>query len=89
VLKRQFSETPFLFQKSIPIKPVVGTIDLLTKTTEGIKNTTTVFDKEKQRARVPRAFQTSHKALTVKKIKIKIKTIFETFFLFLKIKGIF
>lgn len=35
-------------------KPVVGVFDLASSVTEGIKNTTTVFDKELERVRLPR-----------------------------------
>eukprot|EP01114_Cavostelium_apophysatum_P004048 TRINITY_DN1418_c0_g1_i1.p1 TRINITY_DN1418_c0_g1~~TRINITY_DN1418_c0_g1_i1.p1 ORF type:complete len:3212 (-),score=1062.70 TRINITY_DN1418_c0_g1_i1:26-9661(-) len=38
----------------VGVKPVVGAIDLVSKTTEGIKNTTTVFDKKVERVRPPR-----------------------------------
>jgi len=38
----------------IGIKPVVGAIDLVSKTTEGIRNTTTIFDKTVTRNRPPR-----------------------------------
>lgn len=35
-------------------KPIVGVFDLASSVTEGIKNTTTVFDKELERVRLPR-----------------------------------
>jgi vacuolar protein sorting-associated protein 13A/C len=39
------------------LKPAVGAVDLITRTTEGIKNTTTIFDeKVKARIRPPRFF---------------------------------
>merc|ERR1739848_150573 len=39
------------------VKPAVGTIDLVTRTTEGIKNTTTFWDDRKRsRNRTPRHF---------------------------------
>lgn len=39
----------------VVIKPVVGAIDLVTKTTEGIRNTTTFFEeRERHRVRLPR-----------------------------------
>jgi len=38
------------------IKPVVGAIDLVSRTTEGIRNTTTIGDKETERNRLPRHF---------------------------------
>ncbi|PRP88859.1 hypothetical protein PROFUN_00327 [Planoprotostelium fungivorum] len=38
----------------LPIKPAVGAVDLLTHTTEGIRNTATMFEKEDERARQPR-----------------------------------
>lgn len=40
-------------------KPVTGVMDLTSKTAEGIKNTTKIFDKEKEnemRSRHPRCF---------------------------------
>jgi len=37
-------------------KPTVGAIDLVTRTTEGIKNTTTLLDEKKERKRYPRTF---------------------------------
>ncbi len=42
----------------VVVKPVIGTVDLVAKTTEGIRNTTTYFDeKERRRVRLPRHFQ--------------------------------
>lgn len=39
------------------MKPVTGLLDLAAKTTEGIRNTTTYFDKEEiSRTRKPRLF---------------------------------
>jgi vacuolar protein sorting-associated protein 13A/C len=35
-------------------KPVVGVFDLMSNVSEGIRNTTTVFDKELERQRLPR-----------------------------------
>jgi len=41
----------------VVLKPAVGAVDLITRTTEGIKNTTTIFDaKLKARIRPPRFF---------------------------------
>jgi len=40
------------------VKPIVGTIDLVSKTTEGIRNTTSMFDKEVTRSRPPRFVST-------------------------------
>ena len=43
------------------IKPVVGAIDLVTKTTEGIRNTTTFFEeRERHRIRLPRFVADDH-----------------------------
>lgn len=39
----------------VAVKPVAGVMDLATKTTEGIKNTTNLF-KTQRRVRPPRAF---------------------------------
>lgn len=38
------------------VKPVAGVLDLTSRTLEGIRNTTTVFDAKRERARVPRSF---------------------------------
>jgi len=40
----------------VAIKPTAGVLDLATKTTQGLKNTTTIFDEVKQRKRAPRYF---------------------------------
>jgi vacuolar protein sorting-associated protein 13A/C len=43
------------------LKPAVGAVDLITRTTEGIKNTTTIFDEKlKARIRPPRFFGSDH-----------------------------
>eukprot|EP01119_Soliformovum_irregulare_P006504 TRINITY_DN1859_c1_g1_i2.p1 TRINITY_DN1859_c1_g1~~TRINITY_DN1859_c1_g1_i2.p1 ORF type:complete len:1122 (-),score=340.89 TRINITY_DN1859_c1_g1_i2:94-2991(-) len=47
----------------VGLKPVVGVTDLVTKTTEGIRNTTTIFDKDKTRRRPPR-FIEANKAIS-------------------------
>jgi len=56
----------------IVAKPVVGVIDLITRTSEGIKNTTTIFDNlKKERIRPPRYFG-NHRLLEIynkKKLK--------------------
>ncbi|KAJ1549197.1 hypothetical protein HK405_008108, partial [Cladochytrium tenue] len=44
-------------------KPLIGVFDLATNVTEGIKNTTTVFDKELEKIRLPR-FISKDKILT-------------------------
>ena len=36
------------------MKPAVGAIDFVSKTTEGIRNTTTMNDKQLERSRLPR-----------------------------------
>jgi len=46
----------------VGVKPVVGVTDLVTKTTEGIRNTTTLLDKNKSRRRPPR-FMEANKAI--------------------------
>lgn len=38
----------------VVLKPTVGVVDLATKTTEGIRNTTTYFDEKSYRVRPPR-----------------------------------
>jgi hypothetical protein len=46
---------PFLGKKSVVTKPVVGVFDFATNVTEGIRNTTTVFDQaDIDRVRLPR-----------------------------------
>jgi vacuolar protein sorting-associated protein 13A/C len=41
----------------IPVKPVAAVLDMAHKTTEGIRNTTTYFEREERvRTRKPRAF---------------------------------
>lgn len=52
----------------MPIKPVVGVIDFVTVTAEGIRNTTTITDKEITRSRPPRVV-TKDKIIKVKKNK--------------------
>jgi vacuolar protein sorting-associated protein 13A/C len=39
---------------SVGVKPVVGVADFVARTSEGIRNTTTMGEKEKQRSRPPR-----------------------------------
>lgn len=46
----------FLTPHSTVVKPIVGVTDLVTKTSEGIRNTTTMFEPENQRVRPPRCF---------------------------------
>jgi hypothetical protein len=43
----------------VVVKPVVGALDLASKTTEGISNTTELFDKKVKRKRPPRHFATN------------------------------
>eukprot|EP00698_Gefionella_okellyi_P001882 TRINITY_DN1171_c0_g3_i1.p1 TRINITY_DN1171_c0_g3~~TRINITY_DN1171_c0_g3_i1.p1 ORF type:complete len:4247 (+),score=1107.78 TRINITY_DN1171_c0_g3_i1:46-12786(+) len=38
------------------VKPVAGVLDLTSKTLEGVRNTTTIFDYKRDRMRVPRSF---------------------------------
>ena len=42
----------------VVVKPVVGALDLASKTTEGIKNTTELFQPAVNRKRLPRHFKT-------------------------------
>lgn len=43
--------------QGVYVKPTVGALDLVTRTTEGIRNTTTYFDeKDRRRVRAPRFF---------------------------------
>eukprot|EP00727_Mastigamoeba_balamuthi_P013169 m51a1_g8475 hypothetical protein (2175) ;mRNA; r:495382-503027 len=53
----------------IAVKPVTGVLDFASKTTEGIRNTTTVFDKENAKVRVrkvPRLFGQNNELLEYK-----------------------
>jgi len=45
-------------------KPTVGAIDFVTRTTEGIKNTTTLFDEQKERIRYPRMLGNDYKIVS-------------------------
>jgi len=40
------------------VKPVAGVLDLTSKTLEGVRNTTTLFDEKRERIRIPRSFGT-------------------------------
>ena len=40
----------------VAVKPGVGIFDMLTRTTQGIRNTATFYDKKTARVRAPRAF---------------------------------
>lgn len=46
------------------MKPIVGSVDLISRTTEGIRNTTTILDKSAERSRPPRSIG-EDKALSV------------------------
>jgi hypothetical protein len=50
-------------------KPTVGAIDLVTRTTEGIKNTTTLLDEKKERVRYPRTFGNDNRIIEYDAIK--------------------
>lgn len=47
----------------IPLKPAVGAIDLVTSTTEGIRNTTTLLEPKIVRTRPPRLVSHGHALL--------------------------
>lgn len=38
----------------VVVKPVAGAVDMVTKTAEGVKNTTTLLDAKTDRVRLPR-----------------------------------
>jgi hypothetical protein len=54
------------------LKPVVGTIDFVSKTTEGIRNTTTMGDKVLGRSRFPRKIGADKVLEVIAKIRVFI-----------------